>query len=105
MNMTTTQEGPIENARRAFGRFMAVTDTEWETIRVDAKLGAEIVFQALAVLYCSSFFGWSIFNIAIGLLSYPFLGAAMFAVMAAFGLGAIDRYVRIQTRGAPEAFR
>jgi hypothetical protein len=109
MRDTTTNTGSSESSyvrlRRGLARFMAVDGPAWDAIRSDSRLGTEIVFQAIAVLYCSAFFAFSTFNIAAGLLGYPVLAAAAFGLCAAFGLGSIDRQLRIQSRGVQNASR
>lgn len=98
-------EGLVDSARRRLARFMAVDDGLWSAMQVDSKLGADIVFQGLALLLCSTYFGWAIFNIASNLLGYPLPGAVLSTLMIAGCLGATDRHVMIQSRGAPDLFR
>jgi hypothetical protein len=102
---TSTSVSILDPARQALARFMAVEGAEWDVVRSSPYLRTEIVYHAIAVLYCSAFFAWSTFNIALGLLRYPFVGAMLVGAGAAFGLGSIDRQLRIQTRGVPDASR
>lgn len=105
MGKPQPHEGSLDQARRQLARFMAVGDGEWELLQSYPMLSAEVVFHAVAILYCSAFFGWANFNIALGLLGYPVPGALLFALGALFGLGTIDRYMRIQSRGAADNYR
>lgn len=102
---STSDSGSGMGFRRGLASFMAVSDGEWEVMMTTPRLGAEVVFHTIAVLMCSSYFGWIIFRIASGLLAYPLLGAATLGVLSAFGLGTLDRYVRIQSRGAAGAYK
>lgn len=99
------QEDFFQASARLLARFVAVEGAEWDLVRSDAKLGREIVFCALAVLFCSGYFVWTIFSTAQGLLGYSFPAAALFAVLSAFCLASIDMHVLIQSRGAADSLR
>lgn len=105
MSLTTSIKRLGSSLRRLPARFMAVSDAEWALLRTVPRLSAEVVFHATAILICSLYFGWIVFRIASGLLGYPPLGAATMGVLLGFVLGTLDRHVRIQSRGAPGAYK
>ncbi|WP_345793320.1 DUF4407 domain-containing protein [Thauera sp. JM12B12] len=105
MSTDSKQYSGIERVRYALARFMAVCPHEWELIQTAPRLASEIVFHALAIIYCALFFAWAVFNIALGAFGYPLFAAALFGVTAGTALATIDRHVRIQTRGAPNVSR
>lgn len=86
-------------------RGMTIDDFERSICLKNKKAYGEIQFQCLALVFCTASFGFSVYNVALGLLDYSTVAAIMLGIIGALGLGLIDRHYLIQGRGAYQSLR
>lgn len=92
-------------AQRILTVGLAVGDVEWEAIKGDRRTVRELWFHALALIVCPTWFGVTVYRVAIDLFEYGILAAVVLSAAAAGGLLLVDQHYLIQRRGTPEGLK